>query len=123
MLTKDFRHAIVAALIAMALPIALSACSLASEASGPSFICVITGGANWQPQIRITGPTPQSGLLNVNIVYYDAGGHEVGSDNYIPLGFSGVSVPSGQSMSYVLDSGYDPGLANPPASCQVAGYM
>jgi hypothetical protein len=113
---------------AFAVTLSLTSCAYPANSSDPAFSCriaggVLAGGSDWAPEIRITGPTPSQGVLNVNLAYFDAAGSEIGSDDYIPIGFSGVSVPAGKTLTVVLDSEYDPGLSESPHSCQVTGYM
>jgi hypothetical protein len=93
--------------------------------SGPGFACSVTAGGTdsaWNTQVTVTGPTPATGIIQVNVVYFNGSRQETGSLNDMPLaGFTGISVPAGQSVTYTLqDAENETGPV--PASCQVTGY-
>jgi hypothetical protein len=101
----------------------LSACGFLGT-GGPRFSCAIApDGYDWMPQISVTGPTPATGILNAAVVYYDGTGQEIGSDSAVFFGFSGATVPAGQTVTYDMRYNInDAGLSTAPASCQVTGY-
>lgn len=111
-----------AAAIAAALALGISACA----GSGPSFRCRIAPrSANWQTYVTVYGPTPSTGVGNVNVAYYDAAGREIGSDYEASLnGLNFAVVPGGQQESFDIgaNSMFGPDLSSVPASCSVTGW-
>ena len=110
------------AVAAAALALAVSACA----ASGPSFRCRISPhNQDWQAYVSVYGPTPSTGVGNVNVAYYDSAGHEIGSAYEASLnGLNFAVVPAGQQESFNIggNSWLGPDLSSVPASCSVTGW-
>lgn len=119
---RIIRAVIVPVVLALAAALGISACAV----SGPSFRCRITPhNVNWQAYVTVYGPTPSTGVGNVNVAYYNATGREIGSDFEASLnGLNFAVVPAGERESFDIgaNSMFGPDLSSVPASCSVTGW-